>query len=320
MKTEHRSTKNFSRLSLICVIFLVIFLPRAAVYAAPESGRIVISAAEQYNYARQLMDEGRYPTAAVELERLIHFFPDHSLADRALLLLGICRMEENRMDEARGSFAEAAMVAGEGPEAAWARLMTGETYYRQGLLAEAAQWFGYAGETADRTEVEDAARYRLGWTLLREGRWSDASYIFGEVSPSSPLHPSAAELSARSPAGYDLPRKDPLTAGTLAALIPGLGHAYVTRYRDATVAFVLNGLFIWATVEAFNRDHNALGVILGILGLGWYTGNIYSAVNVAHKYNARMQDDFRRSLDDRFDATRPPPVKGSLGISISFRF
>jgi hypothetical protein len=168
--------------------------------------------------------------------------------------------------------------------------------------------------------VKDAAGYRIAWALLQEGRWSDASAAFGRISPQSHLYSSADRLSRKSIEGLDLPSKDPVTAGILAALIPGLGHAYVTRFRDAAVAFVLNGLFIWASVEAFDRDHNVLGVILGILEMGWYSGNIYSAMNVAHKYNAKMQDDFRRSLDDAFDATKLPQAKGSLGISMSFRF
>lgn len=319
MKTESNSKKTFRPAAIPIILLLVLLAPGHA-HPDPESAQIVISASEQYDYARHLMDEGSYSTAAIELERLIHFFPGHSLADRAWLLLGICRMEENRMEEARVSFAEAAIAAGEGPVAAWARLLTGETYFRQGLLADASHWFHYAGETADMTEVKDTADYRLGWTLLREARWSDAAEMFSRISPSSPLYPSASQLSARSLHGYDLPRKDPKTAGVLAALVPGLGHAYVTRYRDATVAFVLNGLFIWATVEAFNRDHNVLGVILAILELGWYTGNIYSAVNVAHKYNARMEENFRRSFSDAFDAAGPPPVKGGLGLSLSFRF
>lgn len=280
----------------------------------------MISASAQYVYARQLMDQKRYAGAAVELERLLHFFPGHELTVRAWLLLGICRMEEKRMEEARLAFAEGIAAAREGPAVPWARLLTGETYFRQGLLADAAEWFRYTGETTDLEEIKNTADYRLGWTLLREARWSDAAEAFSGIGPSSHLYPNASELAERSLEGYDLPRKDPTTAGVLAAIVPGLGHTYVTRYRDASVAFILNGLFIWATVEAFNRDHNVLGVILGILELGWYTGNIYSAVNVAHKYNAGMEDNFRGSFTDKFDAAKPPPIKGGLGLSMSFRF
>jgi hypothetical protein len=156
--------------------------------------------------------------------------------------------------------------------------------------------------------------------MLRKGRWPEASRAFGSVSPGNPLYADAPELSKRSLEGLDLPSKSPLTAGILAAVVPGLGHAYVTRYRDAVVAFILNGLFIWAAVESFDGGHDALGAILGILELGWYTGNIYSAVNVAGKYNTRMQNEFRNNFNDAFDALKLPPFKRGIGFSVSFRF
>jgi outer membrane protein assembly factor BamD (BamD/ComL family) len=309
---------TFSFFTAVLCLILSAHVPGAR--AAPGEERMVISAREQYDYAVDLMDEEKYAKAAVELERLLHFFPGHNLSDRARLLLGICLIEENRMEEARETFSGAFPDADKNSAAVLARLLTGETYFRQGLLADAVQWFHYSRETAESTELQDASGYRLGWTLLREGRWSDASRALGSISPRSPLYPNAARLSERSLEGIDLPLKNPVTAGVLAALMPGLGHAYVTRYRDAAIAFILNGLFIWATVEAFDGGHDALGAILGLLELGWYTGNIYSAANVAVKYNTKMQNEFRRSFDDSFDALKLPPFKRSIGISISFRF
>ncbi len=320
MKIDRDPVKKRLRAGLTLAAILFVLLRPPVSLPAQEPGQIVISASEQYEYARMLMDDGRFSAAALELDRLAHFFPEHALAGRAKILAGVCRMEENLMEEARASFSEAAVWAREGPLASWAVLLIGESYYRQGLHDDAAGWFRHARESTGTGHVKDAADYRLGWTMLREGRWSDAAGLFGSIDPSSDFHPSSDEISARSTDGYGLPRKNPATAGTLAALIPGLGHAYVTRYRDAAVAFTLNGLFIWATVESFNRDHNVLGVILGLLELGWYTGNIYSAVNVAHKYNDRAREDFLGSLEDVFDASKLPPAPGGLSFSVSFRF
>ncbi|HDR13945.1 MAG TPA: tetratricopeptide repeat protein [Desulfobacteraceae bacterium] len=302
------------------IVFLILLTSNPVSSAEMESGRIAISADEQYNYALHLIQGEKYADATIELQRLLHFFPDHQLSDSARLLLGFCLSEENRMEEAREAFAEAAVAAEENSTGVLATLLTGETYFRQGLLADAIPWFQYARETAESIELQDAAEYRLGWTMLRAGRWTEASRAFGSVSPRSLLHGDALNLAEKSLAGLDLPTKSPGTAGVLAALVPGLGHAYVTRYRDAVVAFILNGLFIWAAVEAFDGGHNALGVILGILELGWYTGNIYSAVNVAGKYNTRMQDEFRSGFEDTFDAMKLPPFKRSIGFSFSFRF
>ena len=86
------------------------------------------------------------------------------------------------------------------------------------------------------------------------------------------------------------------------------------------MALLLNGLTIWAAVEAFNEDLNVLGGLLVALEVGWYTGNIYSAVNGAHKYNRKVRDDFRQNLPDRFDIEysrrRTPP----LGLSLKIEF
>jgi hypothetical protein len=106
----------------------------------------------------------------------------------------------------------------------------------------------------------------------------------------------------------------------MAGILPGLGHVYVSRYKDALVAFLLNGLFIWATIESFHQDHNVLGGILAFFEVGWYTGNIYSAVNVTHKWNKKVRDDFRKGLVDALDLRLLASKKGPTGLALTFRF
>ena len=106
----------------------------------------------------------------------------------------------------------------------------------------------------------------------------------------------------------------------MAGLLPGLGHAYCGRYKDGAIAFVLNGLFIWAAVEAFTQDSNVLGGMLVAVELGWYVGNIYSAVNVAHKHNRKKRDDFRRSLPDSLQLNLFSARKGHLGLALTVLF
>lgn len=117
-----------------------------------------------------------------------------------------------------------------------------------------------------------------------------------------------------------MPSKDPAAAGLMAAVLPGLGHAYCERYKDGLVAFLLNGLFIWAAYEAFEEDHSVLGGILTFLELGWYTGNIYSAVNTAHKYNRAVKNEFLRNLGDELDVGLLTSKQGHLGLALQMRF
>ena len=97
----------------------------------------------------------------------------------------------------------------------------------------------------------------------------------------------------------NIPHKSPAVAGTLAAIVPGAGHLYTQRRRDALVAFLLNGVFIWSAVELFDDEKYVTGGIVTFFELGWYTGNIYSAVSSAHKFNKRTKKDFLQGLRDR---------------------
>lgn len=284
------------------------------------SEQLIIDSAGQFDFARTCLDRGEYERAVGEFERFIHFFPGDPLVSTARRLIGICYLKDRRFDRARETFLEIISAEPGTYEAGRALLLTGETYYQQGISTEADYYLKQVIENPPGPDLKDMALYRLGWTMMQAGRWREASKTFGKVGPDSTFFESARRLSEQSLKGEELPEKNPVYAGTLAALIPGLGHAYVSRYRDAALAFVLNGVFIWATVESFHQDHEVLGGMLMVLEAGWYTGNIYSAVNCAHKYNRKRQDDFRDSLEDQFGLHLFIADKGCGGLVLRFQF
>lgn len=118
------------------------------------------------------------------------------------------------------------------------------------------------------------------------------------------------------------PSKSPRLAGGLSALLPGAGQAYVGRWGDASLAFVINGLFIWGTLAAFDRDEDVAGSVLLALETTWYAGNIYNAANGARKENRLTEDRFMDNIRIRYGLTFPPDGGESLvpvvGISGSF--
>ena len=128
------------------------------------------------------------------------------------------------------------------------------------------------------------------------------------MDKSSTLYPKSDYLAQGLDRVQEIPQKSPATAGALAAILPGSGHLYCERYRDAVIAFLLNGAFIWGMVEAFEQKDYVVGGILTFFELGWYSGNIYSAVAGAHKYNRGKKQEYLDHLE-----------KGggfSLGISL----
>ncbi len=306
-------TKYIFFFSIYICLFLLIISP-----AFPE--QVIIDSVSQFDFARTCMERGEYELAVGEFERFIQFFPNDSKIPASRRLMGICHMKAQRFDASRDIFYDIINSKPNTVEAGKALLFLGETYYQQGFTSEAEPFFVQLIEKNNDIDLKNAAFYRLGWTNLQTGRWQEASETFNRVEEYSRFFESASELAKQSFLGEDLPYKRPAYAGAMAAVMPGLGHVYVSRYRDAAVAFLLNGVFIWAAVESFNEDLDALGGILTFLEAGWYAGNIYSAVNCAHKHNRKLQNDFRKSLKDQFDLRFFASVKGRVGLSLAFYF
>ncbi|MEW6489037.1 MAG: tetratricopeptide repeat protein [Thermodesulfobacteriota bacterium] len=230
------------------------------------------------SFADALLAAGESFRAATEYLRFLHHFPDGPEAGRALEGLGRAYAQAGRWDEAAGAFWRLAAAGGqgaEGVEVAEARWLLGSALYRGERYEEAARVLLVPG-------AEPAAVALGTLALLRAGKSTEAQAA----------RPDLATAYAA------LPRKHPATAGTLAAVLPGAGHLYADRPRDATVSFLLNAAFLWGTYEAVRREQWALAGVLGLFELGWYSGNVVSAVNAAHKWNRREEGQFFRSREE----------------------
>jgi hypothetical protein len=73
-------------------------------------------------------------------------------------------------------------------------------------------------------------------------------------------------------------------------------------------------------VEAFNNDNDGLGIGLGVITLALYGGNIFSAVNVAHKYNDREERRLQERLApyEQIGSNRNKPPVASLALKYFF--
>jgi len=82
--------------------------------------------------------------------------------------------------------------------------------------------------------------------------------------------------------------KSPYTAGTLNALLPGLGYAYAEQYQTGITSFCLNALFIAATIEFARRDLIAPALIAFSFECGWYGGGIKGAFDAVRERNSSI--------------------------------
>lgn len=72
-------------------------------------------------------------------------------------------------------------------------------------------------------------------------------------------------------------------------------------------------------MASFQQGNYAVGGILTFFEVGWYTGNIYSAVGAAHKHNNREEEMFRYEIEKKFKPHLSQDFTSPL-ISVSLLF
>ncbi len=249
----------------------VLFLVLALVLAAPSARASDPStAAGILDFADQLSDTGETYRAVTEYLRALHHFGgEPGVKKRATLGLADAYARAGRFSDAADRLFELD-PADLTPDLKLAR---GDALMRAGRDREAVAALLAPGA--------DPASSRLG-TLA----WLKAGG--GDNPPPG--------TDAKLIAAYDaINFKSPATAGLLSALLPGAGHFYVDRPHDAAMAFILNGAFIYGTVESARRKEWGLAGILGAAEALWYSGTIIGSVNGAVKWNERARGEFFRS-------------------------
>ncbi len=79
-------------------------------------------------------------------------------------------------------------------------------------------------------------------------------------------------------------KKSPWIAGAI-SIVPGAGHLYVGRVEDGLFSFFINLVFFSAFYYYFKNNETLKAGITGGLGVLFWAGNIYGAINAALDYN-----------------------------------
>jgi len=276
---------------VFCIIFLLIICPCDV---RGEDDNIK----RQFEYAESLFKEGDFYRAITEYKRFIFFFPEEERTEKCYFKIGKSYFKAKKWVEAIDALK---VFIARFPRS----FMLNDALYLKGSAEKNLKKYDDAlstfGEIIKRSsgEYRNKAIYQSALVLIDMEDWKRASETFLKIPEKSVLSPAARIFSSGLENLDNLPMKSPVTAGTLAAIMPGAGHLYTERPCDALVAFLLNGAFIWAAVELFDDEKYVAGGIVTFFELGWYTGNIYSAVSSAHKYNRRVKEKFLQNLRDK---------------------
>jgi TolA-binding protein len=301
-----------------------IFLLALAIFLLPlctqASEGQAVHLAKQFAFAEALFTEGDYYRAITEYKRFIFYFPRNTLIEKSSFRIGECYLKAKRWHEVIDTFA---LFTIQYPQSS----MSMEALYLKGIAEKQLKQFSNSLSTfqeiigSKSNDFTDKAIYQSALIMMEKEEWQEARKTFLLVPKNSPLSESANIMY--SSLGYidDIPQKSPAVAGTLAAILPGAGHLYTERPRDALVAFLLNVAFIVSAVELFHHENYVAGGIVTFFEIGWYTGNIFSAVSSAHKYNKRNKEDFIRHLQETSSISiRHDHATSSSHLMVNYRF
>ncbi len=281
------------------------------------------TATRLYLFAEELYQTGQYYRALTEYQRFNSFYPDHEMKENVTFKIGLCYFHGEKYQEGAVAFDDMNRQYPDSALGLEALFLAGECYRKQGLMTIAMEKFRQLAEHPIQEETTVKAVYSMGLIYSENFQLADAEESFKRLGENS----SYVELSKKLLEDIDkhrsVKKKSPVAAGIL-AIVPGLGHLYCERPGDALVSFLVNGLFTWGAVESFRQDQNVVGGILAFFELGWYLGNIHSAVGGAYKYNRYQDKMFLDSLENNLNMTTSSnpstPISSSTIISFDIPF
>lgn len=284
---------NFRRKD-ITILFCFFFIAFCVTYPDPslEASSESLSADRQFGFAESLFSEGDYYRAITEYKRYIYLYPKDENIDRAYLGIARSYFNAKKWSECIDSVNIFSQKIQHSPLLTHGFYLKALSYKNLQRYDDALTIFHDILSSSTDRNIRERSMYQIALIYMELEEWDKARTTLLLIPESSELFQSAKNVSESLEYINNIPEKSPVTAGILAALMPGAGHLYAERPRDALIAFLVNGAFILASFEQYRNDHHVTAGILFLFELGWYFGNIYSAMNSAHKYNKKAKKEF----------------------------
>jgi tetratricopeptide (TPR) repeat protein len=277
-------------------------------------------AVEALRYGDWLEAQGDHYRAIGEYQRVRYLDPTGPLAGVAGLRMAGAYAEGGRAEAAVTLLRQIATEAPEPATRAAALYEQGRVRYLAGQPGAAvAPLAAYAKlEAPAGGPGRTPARLLLSLARLHDGDEPGARRELEVVTEGE--EPRVIELRLAIDEVARAPRRSPVVAGLLSAAVPGLGHAYAGDAGAAAGAFALNGIFIWATVEAYRDRRPGLGTLLLVGESLWYGGAIFGAVAEAMRFNRDARTAALDGVDRRLRWVVEPVAGGAtVGARLPFQ-
>ncbi len=242
-----------------------------------------------YNFALELESEGKFEKALTEYRRFLSYYPDsfyRGEVSRAIIRL---LLEKERFKEVREE--AITLLHSEDSELVnqeELKYIIGYSYLKTDSLDMARE---YLKKISHDHNLKSKAYLLRGFTYVQEDNLQEARNQFKQIETSSPYFEQAQSSIELTKKGEELNYKNPWLAAGL-SVVPGLGYLYSGHKETALSSFLINGLLFSGTKKAFDNNNKALGTLVGVFSLAFYSGNIYGAYRTAEDYNQRLRQEY----------------------------
>jgi TolA-binding protein len=245
-----------------------------------------------FAFGQALFDAGEYYRAIGELQRFLFFQPQHQLASKAQLTIGLAFFCGERWVQAFEVFRRVTRATPDPSIRAEAALWMAESRAHGGDQEEAMRLFQELMRQYPGSAIAQRAAYLTGWSYLRRRQWTEARQAFAQIDAKSPYRASAERLVETLDPPPELPHRSPVVARLLSTLLPGSGQIYTGHMLDGLIGLGFHGGMIAGTTGAVMAGLQGAAGIGAFFTWGFYQSQMANAANSARNFNAQAEERF----------------------------
>ncbi|MBM4171822.1 MAG: hypothetical protein FJ214_08150 [Ignavibacteria bacterium] len=250
----------------------------------------------QYEYAHNLMKTRQYFDAITEFKRTLFFDIDKQYSYSANYSIGECYKAGAMLDNAIQYFSIAQYNARTDDEKISAQLEIIKTNILRRTTERAHQILNEIEKISSINK--DSVNYWRGWAFIFNDEWKEAANSFAKINPNHELKKLAEQV--------DMDKVSVTFAKVISYILPGSGQIYSGSILPGLISLGWNLLSGYWTVSAFNESRVFDGsVLLGLIWLRFYRGNIQNAGDFAVQKNNEISNKALRYLQHEYKGNRP---------------
>jgi len=252
---------------------------------------------DQFNYARQLYNEGKYFDAVTEFKRLLFFNESKSYDYEANFFIGLSYKFGAKYSDAVRYFTLAEINYSTSDELFQTRTEIIKVNILRRTTHRALTLLDSLATDERFFNKMDEINYWRGWTYIFLDDWENASFSFSAIKANHQLAVFCDSL--------DNDLYSPQLAKIL-SIVPGAGQFYTGEYISGLISIGWNVLWGYLTINAFMEDRVFDGLMVGTL-LWWrfYSGNIQNAEKFALEKNLEKTNSALRYLQNNYIGKKP---------------